>query len=104
MWRRGIGRAPPRAYLQADLDLVAPPGLAPADALLCDAEAIRAVIEVGQAQHGLLRVCSRMAISQHTPQHTLLVRSSSAPVLRRAACASLAWTLRDRREDRDLQN
>lgn len=45
VWRQGVGRAPPRAYLQADLDLITPPGLAPSEALLCDAEAIRAVIE-----------------------------------------------------------
>ncbi len=45
VWRRGVGRAPPRAYLQADLDLVMPPGLEPAEALLGDAEAIRAVVE-----------------------------------------------------------
>jgi len=45
VWRQGGGRAPPRAYLQADLDLITPPGLAPSEALLCDAEAIRAVIE-----------------------------------------------------------
>jgi len=45
VWRRGVGRAPPRAYLQADLDLVMPPGLEPTEALLGDAEAIRAVVE-----------------------------------------------------------
>ena len=45
VWRQGVGRAPPRAYLQADLDLITPPGLAPSEALLCDAEAICAVIE-----------------------------------------------------------
>ena len=60
MWRRGIGRAPPRAYLQADLDIVSPPGMAPADALLCDAEAIRAVIEVGPAQHASFKSGSLM--------------------------------------------
>ena len=63
VWRQGIGRAPPRAYLQADLDIISPPGMAPADALLCDAEAIRAVIEVGPARHASFKSVGLMRTS-----------------------------------------
>lgn len=44
--RRGVGRALPRAYLQADLDIVTLPGSTPSETLLADAEVIRAVSEV----------------------------------------------------------
>lgn len=86
VWRRGIGRAPPRAYLQADLDMVSPPGLAPADVLLCDAEAIRAVIEVGHTQHGSCNKCTRIGISQYI---LLMAISSSPCCAERPACVSL---------------
>lgn len=42
--RKGLqtGRSLPRGYLQADLDIVHPPGLPPADKLLAEAELIKA--------------------------------------------------------------
>ena len=41
--RKGLqtGRSLPRGYLQADLDLVHPPGLTPSDKLLAEAELIK---------------------------------------------------------------
>lgn len=41
--RKGLqtGRSLPRGYLQADLDIVHPPGLLPADKLLAEAELIK---------------------------------------------------------------
>ncbi|CAL8462314.1 g1847 [Coccomyxa elongata] len=47
--RRGVGRALPRAYLQADLDIVTLPGSTPSETLLADAEVIRTVSEVMDA-------------------------------------------------------
>lgn len=44
--RRGVGRALPRAHLQADLDIATLPGSSPSETLLADAEVIRAVSEV----------------------------------------------------------
>ncbi len=41
-----MGRALPRAYLQADLDIVTLPGSTPTETLLADAEVIRTVSEV----------------------------------------------------------
>ena len=39
--RRAVGRALPRAYLQADLDLVAPPAASLTEAALAEAEVIK---------------------------------------------------------------
>lgn len=39
--RRAVGRALPRAYLQADLDLVAPPAASLNEAALAEAEVIK---------------------------------------------------------------
>ncbi|KAK9906778.1 hypothetical protein WJX75_007809 [Coccomyxa subellipsoidea] len=47
--RRGVGRCLPRAYLQADLDIVTLPGSTPSETLLADAEVIRTVSEVMDA-------------------------------------------------------
>ena len=44
--RRGVGRALPKAHLQADLDIATLPGSSPSETLLADAEVIRAVAEV----------------------------------------------------------
>lgn len=44
--RQGVGRCLPRAYLQADLDIVTLPGSTPSETLLADAEVIRTVSEV----------------------------------------------------------
>ncbi len=44
--RKGVGRALPRAHLQADLDIATLPGSSPSETLLADAEVIRAVSEV----------------------------------------------------------
>lgn len=43
MRRKGLqtGRSLPRGYLQADLDIVHPPGLTPPDKLLAEAELIK---------------------------------------------------------------
>ncbi|KAK9831407.1 hypothetical protein WJX81_002476 [Elliptochloris bilobata] len=85
VWRRGVGRAPPRAYLQADFDLISPPGLAPAEALLCDAEAIRAVIEALQAlpeAHGEWEVrLGHAAILEAALAHARVPRGMRGPAL-----------------------
>ncbi|CAK0752569.1 hypothetical protein CVIRNUC_002156 [Coccomyxa viridis] len=47
--RRGVGRALPKAHLQADLDIATLPGSSPSETLLADAEVIRAVSEVMDA-------------------------------------------------------
>ena len=49
--RRGVGRALPKAHLQADLDIATLPGSSPSETLLADAEVIRAVSEVCPSQH-----------------------------------------------------
>ena len=49
--RRGVGRALPKAHLQADLDIATLPGSSPSETLLADAEVIRAVSEVCVSQH-----------------------------------------------------
>ena len=49
--RRGVGRALPKAHLQADLDIATLPGSSPSETLLADAEVIRAVSEVCLSQH-----------------------------------------------------
>ena len=48
--RRGVGRALPKAHLQADLDIATLPGSSPSETLLADAEVIRAVSEVRLSQ------------------------------------------------------
>lgn len=44
--RKAVGRSVPRSHLQADLDLVSGGGQAPAEALLAEAEALKAVTEI----------------------------------------------------------
>ena len=44
--RKVPGRAVPRSHLQADLDFVTPGGQAPGEALLAEAEALKAVTGV----------------------------------------------------------
>ena len=81
--------------------MVSPPGLAPADALLCDAEAIRAVIEVARAQHASSNKCSCIGISQDI----LLIACSSSPCCaERPACVNFMLRLDDRREEKLLQS
>ena len=46
VYRKGGAGGLPRAHLQADLDILTPPGQAPAEALLAEAEALRAAVEV----------------------------------------------------------
>ena len=58
--RKGLqtGRSLPRGYLQADLDLVHPPGLLPPDKLLAEAELIKA--STHHCCCSLPRLCSHM--------------------------------------------
>lgn len=44
--RKAPGRALPRAYLQADLDMLGPTGLSTLEAALLEAEAAKTVAEV----------------------------------------------------------
>lgn len=46
VWRRGVGRGLPRAFQQADLDLVAPAGQAPIAAAMGETECIKAAVQV----------------------------------------------------------
>ena len=80
MRRKGLqtGRNLPRGYLQADLDMVHPPGLTPSDKLLAEAE----LIKVGPATfiRRLLRACHQALDFQCThAKACFLVPLSSLP-------------------------